>query len=880
MAVTMEVIRTLTTRARTEGVDAARRELESFAKAQDGVLKSNDNAARSVLSAAKSFDALERSVDPVAKANARLSVEQAKVQRALNEGSVSAERAAKVLNLLGARHEAAIALTQRHAGVQQVFSSAMNDNARAAGLARHEIVNLGRQFADVGVSLAGGQSPFMVLVQQGSQIADVFGSSQAGAGGALRSFGALAARVLFSPVGAAAGLTAAVLGIKTAGDAAAESMAKLGDEARQSGLTPNRLTGAKIVGARAGLDDKETLGAFTNAQREFEQFSRNSGQVKDTIEKVDKGFLKVLDSARGSAEWIDKVNQEIRKLPTAQGLSLAKALFGDDVGRKLFEEIQRGGVSMASLSKEAENAGANFDASATHAEKMKREIAEADRIASTKLAATFSGLSNVSLDIDLAWARIKGRIAGMGDEIGEAWRKTQQIGAIADARRTLAPMLEDEPPEAAAMRKLGMRPDDPFARKRFEDVNPLINLFTEGKRPSDRAVGEDRALFEKPDKARLSAAAREADQYTKITSELRGQISLASSLGVEHDKVSLQLKIQAEQAKLGANASADHKTRVAELVTQLDAATRAQKRLNEETKAFNEAYSFVSNTLSSGIKDLAMRKGKPRDILQRSLEGIEGGVWDAALTGSGPFAKLFGAAGKDGATGGIFGSLQGGISDLLGIGNVAKDINTLNVQTIKVAGSIDGAGGKADIAGAGGIVGMFKNIFGGGGGQKYFSSPLFGGLKALWPFADGGIMTSGGALPLHRYESGGIANSAQLALFGEGRRPEAFVPLPDGKRIPAVVDMKGFGGAALLAAARGAGRWSGNDNRGAMQAAPVTVNLIGAPQGTKVQETRDSSGSRRIDVVMDERIAAGIGSPQGQEALASANGVARRVARR
>jgi hypothetical protein len=69
-----------------------------------------------------------------------------------------------------------------------------------------------------------------------------------------------------------------------------------------------------------------------------------------------------------------------------------------------------------------------------------------------------------------------------------------------------------------------------------------------------------------------------------------------------------------------------------------------------------------------------------------------------------------------------------------------------------------------------------------------------------------------------------------------------------------------------------------NDNR--TVAAPVSVNLFGAPQGTKVQETRDSSGGRRIDIVMDERIAAAIGSPQGQEALQAANGVSRKVARR
>jgi hypothetical protein len=45
-------------------------------------------------------------------------------------------------------------------------------------------------------------------------------------------------------------------------------------------------------------------------------------------------------------------------------------------------------------------------------------------------------------------------------------------------------------------------------------------------------------------------------------------------------------------------------------------------------------------------------------------------------------------------------------------------------------------------------------------------------------------MTPAGPLPLHSYASGGIASSPQLALFGEGRMNEAFVPLPDGRSIP------------------------------------------------------------------------------------------------
>ena len=66
--------------------------------------------------------------------------------------------------------------------------------------------------------------------------------------------------------------------------------------------------------------------------------------------------------------------------------------------------------------------------------------------------------------------------------------------------------------------------------------------------------------------------------------------------------------------------------------------------------------------------------------------------------------------------------------------------------------------------------------------------------KGLFPklFATGGVMTGNGPLPLRRYASGGIASSPQLAMFGEGSRPEAYVPLPDGRSIP--VKIKGNGG--------------------------------------------------------------------------------------
>jgi len=55
-------------------------------------------------------------------------------------------------------------------------------------------------------------------------------------------------------------------------------------------------------------------------------------------------------------------------------------------------------------------------------------------------------------------------------------------------------------------------------------------------------------------------------------------------------------------------------------------------------------------------------------------------------------------------------------------------------------------------------------------------------LREEYGFANGGIMTSRG--PINLYSSGGIANTPQVAIYGEGSIPEAYVPLPDGHTIP------------------------------------------------------------------------------------------------
>lgn len=96
------------------------------------------------------------------------------------------------------------------------------------------------------------------------------------------------------------------------------------------------------------------------------------------------------------------------------------------------------------------------------------------------------------------------------------------------------------------------------------------------------------------------------------------------------------------------------------------------------------------------------------------------------------------------------------------------------------------------------IIESFKNAMdtfsvGGGGGGGGFSG-LFDFGKSLFGFANGGVMTNSGAMPLQSYANGGIANKPQLALFGEGRMNEAYVPLPDGRTIPVTMQGNAGGG--------------------------------------------------------------------------------------
>lgn len=137
----------------------------------------------------------------------------------------------------------------------------------------------------------------------------------------------------------------------------------------------------------------------------------------------------------------------------------------------------------------------------------------------------------------------------------------------------------------------------------------------------------------------------------------------------------------------------------------------------------------------------------------------------------------------------------------------ALNANTAALQGKSAAASSGGGGGwlsslfdigSSLIGGFFGAGDVLSTGLGGSGtlGGDSFMPKDFLGYSGLEMFKNGGVMTDFGRLPLRKYAKGGIARSPQVALFGEAG-PEAYVPLPDGNRIPVSLS-GGTGGVTVI----------------------------------------------------------------------------------
>lgn len=185
------------------------------------------------------------------------------------------------------------------------------------------------QFTDIWTSIAAGQNPMMVMIQQGGQLKDMFG----GTGNAARALGGYVVGLInpFTLLAAAAGAVALAYyqGSKEA-DAYNRALIMTGNVA---GTTAGQMAGmAERIGDVVGTQGKaaEALAAMAGTGRvaagNLEYFSRVAVQMERTVGKsVEETAKEFAELGKAPVEASERLNQQYRYL-TASVWEQIKAL--------------------------------------------------------------------------------------------------------------------------------------------------------------------------------------------------------------------------------------------------------------------------------------------------------------------------------------------------------------------------------------------------------------------------------------------------------------------------------------------------------------------------------------------------------------------------
>lgn len=303
----------------------------------------------------------------------------------------------------------------------------------------------------------------------------------------------------------------------------------------------------------------------------------------------------------------------------------------------------------------------------------------------------------------------------------------------------------------------------------------------------------------------------EVDQLPLQFERLRA--SLDPVTAAERDLANATLLLeQAQKAGLvTVEELADLKGRLADKAYQASEAGRAEaaaigegvaaaERAITPLEVYERQILNINKALDAG-KISEEQAAKARDKVKDELEQASGESKSAAKNAR-ELGLAFSSAFEDAIVGGkkTRDIIRGLGQDLLRV-FIRRQLTEPLLEFFSVASK---GGGKS----GGGIFDGIGSLFSGGGssGGGLFDGigNFFGSIGSFLGFANGGIMTPSGSVPLRRYAGGGIADRPQLAMFGEGRTPEAYVPLQDGRSIPVTMQGGGSPAPSIYIDARGA----------------------------------------------------------------------------
>lgn len=307
--------------------------------------------------------------------------------------------------------------------------------SNSMGLARHEMINFSRQMQDVFVSLTSGQAPMTVLIQQGTQIADIFSTSNASAGGFFTQLAGGAARFATS----LAGITTLVAGLGAGLAAAGYRWASSQREIEVSLMGIGRGSGQTVQSINAIADAAAKAGSISrSAGREIASTFAGTGQIDKSL--INNNLVDTM--SRGYGVLTNKGQTDAAK-------ELAGALASPTAGAQELEK-RIGKLSDAQMEfiRTSEASGNKLEAQRA----LLNAVNEPLSVAAARVglfARAWEAVSKAASDAADAVGKVVNgpdldqRIAGLQKLIENRSQYGYRQGSIAQAEAQLAPLLRE-----------------------------------------------------------------------------------------------------------------------------------------------------------------------------------------------------------------------------------------------------------------------------------------------------------------------------------------------------------------------------------------------------------------------------------------------------
>lgn len=603
------------------------------------------------------------------------------------------------------------------------------------------------------------------------------------------------------------------VGFGAAVKTAVDGLDKLDEAAERVGVSVEGLSALNFAGKMNGLEFEDMTTALTKLSVKMQEAAAGSKEAGALFSDVG---VKVKD-ANGKIRPAEKVLAEIADRfagfeDGAAKTALAVDLFGKS-GAKLVPLLNGGANGLERMRKEAESLGAVIDSKLAeqaaefndNLDKLSFLSGSVSKTIAAQLLPTLNDTAEAFLEAAKSGknfeAIVRG-LAGIGKLpfdllFGSSSPDLSKTGAITDLKNEIA-TLENKIKDGkngGLLGRLVYGDQADLQRKLVVARNQLAvlekfgeNIFksrVESVGPSEEKKSIARTDTSKNGKSETAKATDEATEYGKamealarITNDAQAsELNLTKSQRALYDLMTLPGWADMPEAWRQTAVAQFEQAQAAEM------AADATKRLND---LLGKGPDAGIDATTADIQFLAKALEDGRISFEQFQDAATGRIWGDMSREIKDAQNELDEFAKSAAR-----NLQSSLANFLfdpfanGTKNMAQQFGDMLRRMAAEAAAAS----------------IMRNLFGNmGQSGKSGGSGDWGwiGTAAKWAgsfFADGGVMTSGGPVPLRKYAMGGVATSPQLAMFGEGSTPEAYVPLPDGRRIP--VAMQGSGGITI-----------------------------------------------------------------------------------